>query len=303
MNSNHSYYQEVLSDNEKSNNIFVSFIKLLRPKQWVKNIFVFPALVFSGKLFDIDNLTKSIIVFFSFCLISSCVYVLNDIVDREKDKKHPVKCKRPIASGIIKPFEASIVAVLLFFISLSIAYTVSINVLIVILLYIINNFFYTFIVKKVIILDVLSISFGFILRLAAGGLALDVKISKWLFLCTLFLSLFMGLGKRRNELLTLGAEAKTHRKNLSNYSPQFLNNIQILVSSSALISYCLYSFDTIYKNMWLTIPFVIYGLFRYQFLIDVKDIGGSPEEILLSDIPFLINCLLWGISCSVIVYF
>ena len=236
---------------------FIAFIKLLRPKQWIKNSFVIAPLVFAKHIFEYDYVIKVIAAFILFCLISSSVYVLNDIIDCEKDKLHPKKKKRPIASGIISKMEASIVMAVLLPIVLIISFYIDLYFGWVILSYFANNILYSFKVKHIVILDVMSIALGFLLRVIGGALIIRVYISPWILLCTLLLALFLGFSKRRNELIVLEKSAENHRKILEEYSLEFIDNMLSIVTASTVMAYSLYiSTNSENYNMMLTIPFV-----------------------------------------------
>lgn len=276
-------------------------IKLLRPKQWIKNFFVFGPIIFSNNLMNFDLLKRNVLTFISFCLISSTVYILNDIVDRESDKKHPVKCNRPIASGKISLLQALIIGILLCLISLSLAISINKYIVAIICLYILNNITYSFKLKNIFLIDILSISLGFILRVLAGGISTTVQVSKWIILCTLFLSLFLGFGKRRNELIVLGENASSHRKNLSQYTENLLDKFITITLTCTIMSYSIYCVLGTYKDnfIWTSI-FIIFGVLRYYYLMYSKKDGGNPAEIVLKD-KQLFNCiLLWGCTCIAI---
>lgn len=295
---------------EKINHVGVmqkitAYIKLLRPKQWIKNLFVIAPLVFAKHIFEYNYVTKVITAFVLFCFISSCVYILNDIIDCDKDRLHPKKKNRPIASGIISKVEGSIVIAVLLPLVLFISFYIDLYFGFVILLYFANNLLYTFIVKHVVILDAMSIAMGFLLRVIGGALIIRVYISPWILLCTLLLALFLGFSKRRNELVVLENGAENHRKILEEYSLEFIDNMLSIVTASTVMAYSLYTFSTNNGNyyMMLTIPFVLYGIFRYQYIIYKKNEGGSPEETVLSDIPLIASIVLWGIVSVIILYF
>jgi 4-hydroxybenzoate polyprenyltransferase len=277
------------------------FIKLLRPKQWIKNSFVLAALLFAVKFFDPTYLTKALWATLSFCMISSVIYVFNDIIDMEKDRHHPKKKFRPIAAGIVTRLEAVFIIIIMLPLSILIGLKLGLPFLATILLYVINNILYTFYIKHVVILDVMSIAGGFILRVAGGALAINVMISPWILLCTLLLSLFLGFSKRRHEIITLEEDAQKHRKILDEYSVDFIDNMLSIVTATVVMSYSLYTFN---KNIYLmiTIPFVLYGIFRYQYVVYKKMEGGSPEETVVSDKPLLIDILMWIFSSLLIMY-
>lgn len=278
-------------------------IKSMRPKQWTKNGFVFAGLIFSKSFFDVGLVLKSIYAFILFALVSGAVYIINDIADRRKDVLHPEKCKRPIASGRISPQEAGIYSVLVLAVALGISYALEIKLFLILLSYLCLMLLYSLWLKNAVIVDVLIIAIGFVLRTVGGALAINVKISPWLIMCTTLLALFIALNKRRNELLVLSEEAKgEHRKNLMEYTPELINSMLSVVTSATVMSYSLYTFNAGKSHyMMLTIPFVIYGIFRYQYLTLAKNWGGSPELVLLKDKPLIIDIILWIIISLVIV--
>lgn len=279
------------------------YIKLMRVKQYIKNLFVVAALIFSNKLLDINAIYNTTIAFISFCLISSSVYVLNDIVDIEKDKLHPKKCKRPLASGAISKTSALILLLLLFMISISLSVLVNINLTFIILLYLANNLLYSFKIKNIILLDVFSIAFGFILRVLAGSVSINVSLSNWIILCTFFLSLYLGLGKRKKEISTLKSNAGEHRKILKEYNDEIINQMMTVVLSSTIVCYALYSTSNPKNpNMILTTIFVVYGVLRYNYIINTTD-EGNPTDVVLKDRSLQINVLIWAISCLFIVLY
>jgi 4-hydroxybenzoate polyprenyltransferase len=278
--------------------------QLMRPKQWIKNFFVFAAIVFSGKFFDVNILCLNIVTFILFCFTSSSVYILNDIVDVEKDRCHPDKKKRPLPSGRLSLKTAIILDIL---IVLCVGYfactMLSVRLLSILAIYVIINIFYCFKLKNVVIVDVMIITFGFVLRVESGSLATGVQVSPWLFLCTILLALFLALNKRRSEIITLKDKSGSHRKILEEYSIEMLDKMLIIVTPSILMAYCLYTFSSIQsKTMIFTIPFVLYGIFRYEYLVDKKNFGGKPEDVFGKDVPFLINIVLWSAAVLTIIY-
>lgn len=281
-----------------------AFIKLLRPKQWIKNLFVFAPLIFAKHVFEYNYLITVLAAFVLFCLISSGVYILNDIIDCEKDRLHPKKKNRPIASGIVSKTEGGVLLLILLPLVLVASFFVDVYFGVVVLLYFVNNTLYSFKIKHMVILDVMSIAVGFLLRVIGGALVIRVDISPWILLCTLLLSLFLGFSKRRNELVVLEAGAENHRKILEEYSLEFIDNMLSIITASTVMAYSLYTFSTNNKNynMMVTIPFVLYGIFRYQYIIYKKKEGGSPEETVLSDIPLIVTIALWGLLSIVILY-
>jgi len=288
--------------------VFIALLKTMRPKQWTKNVFVFAALVFDRKLFHLDVLLKTVIAFIILCLISGTVYLINDLVDLEKDRRHPVKRKRPLPSGKLPPGVAIAAAVVIPLVALPVAFLLHPAVGIIVLSYLALMVAYSFILKNIVIVDVLTIAAGFVLRVAAGVPIVQVaRFSPWMYVCTALLALFLGFGKRRHELTLLKGEANYHRAILSEYNLHLLDEMMAVVTSTTVIAYSLYTFSAegLPPNhlMMLTIPFVLYGIFRYLYLIHVKNQGGTPEEILLSDKPLLLDIALWGLAVILILYF
>lgn len=281
-----------------------AIFQLMRPKQWIKNFFVFAAIIFSGKFFNENILYLNIITFILFCLTSSSIYVLNDIVDIEKDRCHPDKKKRPLPSGRVSLKTAVILDIIIVLFVTYFSYKMlSIKILSILAIYMVINVFYSFKLKNVVIIDVMIITFGFVLRVESGSLATGVQVSPWLFLCTILLALFLALNKRRSEIITLKDRSGSHRKILEEYSVEMLDKMLIIVTPSILMAYCLYTFSSVQsKTMIFTIPFVLYGIFRYEYLVDKKNVGGKPEDVFGKDIPFLINIILWVISVLTIIY-
>ena len=283
-------------------------IHAMRPREWVKNVFVLAALVFTKRIFDPSDLLQGGLAFACFCLISGAAYLFNDIRDRENDHQHPLKRHRPIASGALRVSVAALAAVLLALTALIGGFYVHPHFGIVLLIYAVLNIAYTLYLKHIVILDVMIIAAGFLLRAIGGAVAIQVAISSWFILCTMLLALFLGFAKRRHELALLEGEASTHRRILAEYSPQFLDQIIAIVTAGALVSYALYTMSpevieklgTKYLN--LTIPFVIYGMLRYLYLIYKKDGGGNPTSTVLGDIPLLIACALWLLTLGLILY-
>jgi 4-hydroxybenzoate polyprenyltransferase len=295
-------------------------IKSLRIRQWTKNIFVFAALVFdrqlpnpstlftTGRITNLEPFLKTVAGCLLFCLISSTVYILNDIADREADRNHPTKRNRPIASGKLPVSVAIVVAVCLLGITLVLAYILSFWFFIICLAYFILNVGYSLWWKHVPIIDVLLIATFFTLRVGAGVTIIIVeRFSPWLYVVMMLLSLFIGFGKRRAELASVNGNPELQRKVLNGYTLHFLDQLIIIVSATTIVAYSMYTFLAINvpqnHSMMLTIPFVLYGLFRYLYLVQVKGAGGAPEEIALTDRPTQVTVFLWGISVLVIFYF
>jgi 4-hydroxybenzoate polyprenyltransferase len=280
----------------------------LRPQQWVKNLLLFAGLIFSQNFYNLNLLLKSVVAFGLFCLLSSSVYVVNDIIDMEGDRKHPLKSNRPIAKGEIQISAAVVLFLLLALVSLGFSTLLSRPFALMALFYFALNLVYTRYLKHVVIIDVMCIAFGFVIRAVAGALVIGVEISAWLVVCTILLALFLGFGKRRHELLLLDTQASDHRKILTEYSPYFLDQMISVVTASTVVAYAFYTLSPEVemklgtKYMDFTIPFVLYGVFRYLYLIHQKEGGGSPTRMLLTDTPLLVNIILWFLAVLLILY-
>jgi 4-hydroxybenzoate polyprenyltransferase len=285
-----------------------ALIKTMRPRQWAtKNIFIFAALVFDKQLFVVDSFLRTLAGFALFCLISSSVYIFNDLADLEADRQHPEKKNRPIASGRLPVSVAWAAGILLTAITLAAGFLLAPSFGYVISLYFLLNLAYSKWLKHIAILDVLIISAGFVLRVGAGVTLIEVeRFSPWLYVVMTLLSLFLGFGKRRAELALLAHGAGSHRKVLDGYTLPLLDQYIMIVSGTTIVAYSLYTFSAPNlpdnHSMMLTIPFVVYTIFRYLYLIEVKHAGGAPEEILLSDRPFQIAMLLWAATVLAIFY-
>jgi 4-hydroxybenzoate polyprenyltransferase len=282
-------------------------LRTLRPRQWIKNVFVFAALVFDGKLLNWPLLAKTIFAFVLFCMISSTVYIINDLADLEKDKQHPKKRNRALPSGQLQPWFAVLGAVGILGVCLPLSFWLNVYFGAIILGYFLLNIAYSFLLKHVVIIDVMVVAAGFVLRVAAGVVVAQAeRFSPWLYVCMIFLALFLAIGKRRHELTYLAEGANSHRKILDEYSIGFLDEMSRLVTTGALIGYSLYTFSATNlppnHAMMLTIPFVIYGLFRYQYLIHVKGEGGAPDMLVYTDLPLLVDLALWGLAVVLIMY-
>ncbi len=298
--------QPVLPATYRHRSSLQAYLAAIRPKQWTKNAVVFAALVFDLKLFDFSRLLTVIGAFICFCLASSAVYVINDLRDVESDRLHPKKRHRPIASGQISSQSAWLLVGVLLLASVPVALMLRPAFGAVLLGYLALMTAYTFVLKHLVIVDVFAISAGFVLRAAGGAVVLDVPISPWLYVCTALLSLFIGFGKRRHELLLLEASAGSHRRNLDEYSPELLDQFITISAAATIMAYSLYTFeaDTLPddRSMMLTIPFVLYAIMRYLFLVHRRDGGGSPEQVLLTDLPLLGCITLWGFVAVTILY-
>lgn len=276
----------------------------MRPRQWTKNVVVFAALVFARRVFVPLSFGQALGAFVAFCMLSGAVYLVNDIFDVEQDRRHPRKRHRPIASGHlpirIAWVQAAVLAVL------ALAGATAIRPLLggILALYLAVQIAYSLVLKHQVILDVFTIAAGFVLRAAAGAVAIGVPISPWLYVCTVLLALFQALVKRRAEIMLLSEEAGSHRRILEDYSAALLEEMIAVVTSSTVMAYSLYTFsaENLPKNhaMMLTIPFVLYGIFRYLYLVYRRNEGGSPEQLLLSDWPLLACIVLWGTTALVI---
>lgn len=283
-------------------------VRTLRPKQWTKNFFVFVPLVFSVKLFDVNSLIISLKAFISFCLVSGALYTLNDLCDLKEDQLHPVKKNRPLASGQLTKRSAYVIIAVAAATSLALAFSINLSFLLIILIYVLMQTLYSSWLKHVVIIDIFMVAAGFFLRVIAGALAIKVEISSWLIICTILLALFLSMTKRRHEFLILVDKAREHRPSLKEYNPYLLDQMISVVTASTLIAYCLYTIsdDTVRKfgsrNLIFTTPFVLYGIFRYLYLVHQKDQGGTPEEMILRDKPLLINIVLWILAILFILY-
>ncbi len=278
----------------------------LRPRQWTKNGLLLLGLIFSLSLFDSNLMLKAILAFLVFCALSSSTYLLNDVVDVEKDRLHPIKRNRPIASGQVPQTVALGAAALLLAGGLALALALGSGFAVAALLYPLLTISYTLILKHIAIIDLLAVAATYVLRAAAGAVVISVPISPWLYVCTLLGALFLTTAKRRHELTLLQGGAGDHRKILEAYTVPFLDQLITILASASAIAYSLYTFsaENLPKNqaMMLSIPFVLYGIFRYIYLIQMKDVGGAPEEALLTDKPLLVTVMGWGLVSTAIIY-
>jgi 4-hydroxybenzoate polyprenyltransferase len=282
-------------------------LRTMRPNQWTKNLIVYAGLVFDGKLLQPDLFWRTTLVVVCFCLVSSSVYLMNDLVDMAKDRRHPRKRLRPLASGQLAPAVALAAALLLGVIGLGAAFWVDPWVGLITAIYVAVNVAYSFYLKNLVIIDVLVLSSGFLLRAIAGVLVVHVaNFSPWLYVCVTLLALFLGFGKRRHEITLLAGDAGDHRASLNDYNLAFLDQLIGLVTTSTLVSYTLYTFEAQTAlaggRMLLTVPFVFYFIARYLYLIHVRKLGGAPDELLLKDRHLLVNALLWGVTVVILIY-
>jgi len=284
-------------------------LESMRPQQWLKNFFIFAPLIFSQNVTDLVLFKKALLAFAIFCLLSGSVYILNDLKDMEEDKLHPLKSKRPIASNKLKRSYAIIAFVVVCVISFLLCLLLNMSFFYIALFYLILQIAYSFRLKHVVILDVFIVAAGFFIRVIAGGLAIEVYISPWLLICTALLALFLAMSKRRHEIIFLEQDAENHRPILKEYSPYLLDQMIAVVTASTVIAYCLYTIseETIAKfgttRLIFTVPFVLYGIFRYLYLIHQKSEGGTPEVLILKDKPLLLDIFLWIVCASIIIYF
>jgi len=282
--------------------------QLLRPTQWSKNLVLFAALIFSKHLFDVADLATVSLGFLAFCLAASGAYVMNDLRDCERDRQHPLKSIRPLPSGRVRPATATALAVVLVTAGLSGATALGIEFGALACLYFALQVGYTFWLKEVVILDVMAIAAGFVIRAAAGGVVIAVPVSPWLIICTFLLALFLGFCKRRHELILLEARATDHRTSLKEYSPYFLDQMIAVVTASTVVAYAIWTVSPEIREklgtekLYLTIPFVLFGIFRYLYLVHQREEGGNPTQLLLTDRPLLLGVLFWIATAAVLLY-
>lgn len=283
-------------------------LRTMRLQQWTKNTFVYAGLVFDAKLFDTRLLLLTTVVALCFCLAASSVYIMNDLVDMEKDRQHPRKRLRALPSGQLNPRVALIAAILLSTISIVTTTWIDVRIGAILGLYLVQNIGYSFYLKNVVIIDVMVLSLGFLLRVIAGVLVVDVSnFSPWLYVCVTLLALFLGFGKRRHEITLLAGNAAQHRASLGEYNLALLDQIISIVTTSIIITYTLYTFEAQTSlagngQMLLSVPIVFYGIVRYLYLIHVKRLGGAPDELLLKDRHLAITCLLWMVTVVAVIY-
>jgi 4-hydroxybenzoate polyprenyltransferase len=284
-------------------------VRAMRPAQWTKNAIVYAALVFDGKLLQPDLFLRTTVIALCFCLVSSSVYLINDLVDMENDRQHPRKRLRPLPSGELSPRVAALAAVVLGAVGILVALWLNVWAGAVTVAYLLQNLAYSFFLKNHVIVDVMVLSVGFLLRVVAGVAVVHVEnFSPWLYVCVTLLSLFLGFGKRRHEITLLQGDAANHRASLEQYNLPLLDQLIGLVTTSTLVSYTLYTFEAQTAlaqdgRMLLTVPFVFYFIARYLYLIHVRKQGGAPDELLLQDRPLLLNSVLWMATVVILIYF
>ena len=280
----------------------------MRPSEWTKNLLVFSGVIFSRSLTDINNLWISLLGFAIFCAASSGVYLFNDLCDLQADREHPVKRNRPLASGAVNINFARVAMLVLFLTATLGSLALNRSFAFVIAIYLLTCIAYSLRLKDIVILDVILIASGFVLRAVSGAVLINVAPSEWLVLCTSMVALLIGFGKRRHEIVLLEENAQNHLRSLSDYSIEFLNSIMNICAAAAVVTYALYTRadETVARigsnRMLITIPFVVYGVFRYLFLIYKRQAGGDPVQILLHDRPTLLNLLLWIVTVGLVIY-
>jgi 4-hydroxybenzoate polyprenyltransferase len=280
----------------------------MRPAQWVKNLFVFVPLVFAHRLDRLDLALRSAAAFAAFCAAASAVYLLNDLRDREADRLHPVKRLRPIAAGQLGAGPAIAAALALAAVALALAFQLGRGFSICLAIYLVLNVLYSLVLKRLVILDVMTIALGFVLRVEAGALAIAVEVSSWLLLCTTFVALFLGFAKRRHELALQPQSGAGTRSVLEHYNLTFVDQMINVVTASTIVSYALYTVDpgTAARlgtpHLIVTVPLALYGIFRFLFLLYQRSDRQSPTDAILHDPPFLINLALWGLTVVILIY-
>lgn len=292
-------------------NVLTSLIRAMRPKQAIKNLFVFAALVFAGHLTDPvkgpQNFARTLLAFVLFSLVAGSVYLLNDIMDVQQDRAHPEKCNRPIAAGVLSIHLAWIVMIMIAVFGLGASLLIDLSFGLVVLAYFVMQIAYCLALKRMVLLDVFTIAAGFVLRTVAGAMIIHVHISQWLLLCTLQLALFLGFGKRRQELVLLGDGAGSHRAILSEYSLPFLDQMINIVAGVTIVCYSVYTIESdtakLHPHLWITVPFVLYGVCRYLYLVYQRGWGGAPDEALRKDRMLQLAIVLWFITVVILFIF
>ncbi len=282
-------------------------LRAMRPRQWIKNLLIYAALLFDQQLFAIQPFLAITAGFVLLCFAASSIYLINDLADAEQDRQHPKKRNRPIASGALPVRTAQISIIIFLLIALGFGFFLKTSFGLLLLGYILINLLYSTYLKHIPIIDVMVLASNFLLRVSAGVFLITVqRFSPWMYVCVTLLALFVGLGKRRAEMVLLADQANSHRKVLDGYTIPFVDHLLSIVSSTTIVAYSLYTFsaENLPTNnfMMLTIPFVIYGIFRYLYLVHVEGSGGAPEDLLLTDRPLLATVILWGLSVILILY-
>ncbi len=302
----HERLTQTDSSHLQSRNIIVDLLVSTRPKQWIKNGFVFAALVFASKLSHPDLVARTIVAFALFSMLSATVYLVNDAADAPADRLHPLKARRPIAAGRVSVRLAVGMAIATGLTALVLSVVLDFRFGLIAAGYLALSAAYTFYLKHLVLIDVFAIAGGFVLRAAGGAAVIHVQMSPWLYLCTILLSLFLGFGKRRHELVLLEETARGHRRNLEEYTGPLLDDLINIVAGATIIAYSLYTFfaSAVPQNhaMMVTIPFVLYGVFRYLLLVNRTDVAGSPEEAVWRDKPLLIDLVLWAVTAATVLH-
>lgn len=295
--------KEIMLESKKRS--FISlFIQEMRPRQWTKNLLVFAALIFSINNINATSIILAVSGFICFCFISSCVYILNDYLDRDADKLHPTKKFRPMAAGLLNPHIALIVGCFLFVGICILALYINSLFGMILVIYFLLNVAYSIKLKHVVILDVMTIAIGFGLRAIGGAAIISVNLTPWFIICTMLLALFLATSKRRHELYILSNDSSNHRQVLNKYSYELIDQMNTIVLTSTIVSYALFTFTSGHTVhlMW-TLPFVLYGIFRYLYLIHIKKEGGSPDKILFEDAHLLVTVILYAITVVAVLIF
>ncbi|NUM52537.1 MAG: decaprenyl-phosphate phosphoribosyltransferase [Candidatus Hydrogenedentes bacterium] len=285
-----------------------TLVTALRVYQWPKNLVVFGALVFALQLGDAVQVTRSVVAFLVMCAASSTIYLLNDLIDIEKDRAHPEKKNRPIASGALRVPVAVAMLLVLGACALIVAFALRVEFAGAVICYLVLNLAYSFVLKNIMLVDVMAIAISFVIRGIAGALVISVEFSNWLVVCTLFLALFLALGKRRREIGLLEEEAIKHREVLGHYSVPYLDALMVILAATTLLAYTIYTcspevVERLHTDkLYVSLPFVVYGLFRYLYLVHHKSGGGDPSRTLVRDVPLLTTVLLWGLTNVAIIY-
>ncbi|GIW40532.1 MAG: decaprenyl-phosphate phosphoribosyltransferase [Candidatus Binatia bacterium] len=296
------------SGEKASRGTWSDWVQLVRPTQWTKNLVVFAALIFSKHLFDFRAFATVSLAFVAFCLLASTAYVVNDLRDRERDRQHPLKARRPIPSGRVSVRGAGLLASALAAGGVGLAAWLGGQFLLLGVSYLVLQLAYSFALKELVILDVMAIATGFVIRAVAGGVVIDVPVSPWLVICTFLLALFLGFAKRRHELVLLEGKATRHRSALREYSPYFLDQMMSVVTASTVVAYAIYTVSPEVREklgtdrLYLTLPFVLFGIFRYLYLVHQREEGGNPTQLLLTDGPLLADVLLWVATAAFLLY-
>lgn len=287
---------------EAKSGTFRAYLDLVRPKQWYKNLLLFVALVFSKNLGDLDMLSTAIIGFLSFCALSGAVYTINDVIDRNRDRAHPKKSLRPIPSGRISVGSALAFAGVLAVLGMAGSFILGPLFLLMALSYVAVVMSYSLYFKSVVIMDAIIVAAGFVVRALAGAVAIDVPVSPWLVICVFLLAVFLTFGKRRHELALLGEGAENHREILKHYTVHMVEDMMAVSTSTLIMAYSMYTFLATNQYMMLTVPFAVYGLLRYMFLVHIAREGGEPE-LIFKDIPTVVNVVCWAAMAVAILYF